>query len=261
MKRGFIRGLWGIHDHKGRRFYLRRTKIDNDIKMAQLNKNEEPFHVFVFGEDNYKYMVDMGFQCELVDKNPIVWDMDKEQFRHKIEVLKLGLEKFDNIVFLDWDCQAIKPIPNYFWDVLERKAPIQAPLRSYKHWKIKWRQGNRLPEASFIYIRDKTIGNQLVTLWEELNRPWSEEAVIAKYMDNFIGGWKGVEEYWKIFEPDFQLTGPGKCPPPDANRKEHLYMHFNAKGVNWVLSSAHNQKDKSEAVTSCLRRFERVRVK
>jgi len=256
IKRGFVRGLWGIHDHQGRRYYLRRTKIDNDIRMASLNKNEQPFFVYVFGEDNYKFLVDNGFNCKMLDKRPIIWDMDTQQFRHKIEVMKVALEENDNIVFLDWDCQAIKPIPDYFWDVLEKKAPIQAPLRAYRNWKIQWREGNRLPEASFIYIRDKSIGEQLVKLWSELNCPWSEEAVVAKFMDNYQGGWKGVEEYWKIFEPDFRLTGPGKFPPPDADKKEHLYNHFNARGVGKILGYADSQPDKSEALTKYVRGFE-----
>lgn len=256
IKRGFIRGLWGIHDHQGRRFYLRRTKIDNDITMASLNKNEQPFMTYVFGEDNYKALVDKGFNCKLIDKKPIIWDMDNQQFRHKIEVLKVGLEDYDEIVFLDWDCQAIKPLPNYFWDVLAKKAPMQAPLRAYRHWKIHWREGNRLPEASFIYIRDKAIGPQLVELWKELNCPWSEEAVIAKWMDNYQGGWKGVEEYWKIFEPNFRLTGPGKFPPPDADKKEHLYVHFNGRGVWKILCYANMQKDQSAAVTQYVRGYE-----
>ena len=41
IKRAFIRGLWGIYDHKGRRYYMRRVKLDNDMKMIKLNKNAQ----------------------------------------------------------------------------------------------------------------------------------------------------------------------------------------------------------------------------
>ena len=56
MKSSFIRALWGIYDHQGRRLYMRRTKIDYDIKVLMHNKFNAPFVSYIFGEDNYKYL-------------------------------------------------------------------------------------------------------------------------------------------------------------------------------------------------------------
>ncbi len=90
IKSSFVRGLWGIHEHKGDRLLERRSKIDNDIKLALTIKYKFPLMNYVFGEDNYKYLIDLGFSAKLVDKKPIAWDMHTQQFRHKLEVLKQG---------------------------------------------------------------------------------------------------------------------------------------------------------------------------
>ena len=120
MKSSFIRGLWGIYDNT-KKCFERRKKIDNDIKIVLSNPYTKDFMTYVFGEDNYKYLVDKGLKCKLIDKKPIVWDMEKEQFRHKLEIFKCGMEDFDEIVFLDWDCLPVKEINKNFWETLRNK--------------------------------------------------------------------------------------------------------------------------------------------
>ena len=91
MKRkGFIRALWGHYDDQGRRLYKRRAKIDNDISLGLKNKFRLPFKAYVFGEENHKYLKGLGIDSKLIAKEPIIWDMDTEQYRHKLEVLKIG---------------------------------------------------------------------------------------------------------------------------------------------------------------------------
>ena len=240
INRGFIRGLWGIYEHQDRRFYKRRVKLDNDIKMISLNKNAQKHVTYVFGEDNYKYLIDRGFDARLVDKRPIVWDMDKEQFRHKLEVLYQGLQEFDEIVFLDWDCTECRPLPLDFWDKLAQKEPIQAVLRQYHKKKAPWRKidQRKIPETSFVYIRNKEIGAELNALWEKMGRPWSEEVVMAKYIDNRSGGWHGLEYYWEHYNPFFATWGKSKVPPPEALNYGYQYVHINGKVVGGVLSQS-----------------------
>jgi len=235
MKRGFIRGLWGIHDHQGRRLYKRRSKIDNDIKVLKANPWNEPFTAYVFGEDNYKFLVDEGFNAKLVDKRPIVWDIDTEQFRHKLEVLYQGMQEFDEVVFLDWDTYPIKRLPEDFWEVLSKKQPLQAILRSYKRRKAKWRTENlkMIPCASFVYCREKKVAEDLLQLWEDMGRPWSEERVIAKYTDDLLGGWQGMEEYWNNFEPDFFYLDECKVFSKEQYAsKNRCFKHLNKKQVH-----------------------------
>jgi hypothetical protein len=112
--------------------------------------------------------------------------MDNEQFRHKLEVLHQGMQEFDEVVFLDWDCTECRPLPGNFWERLAEKSEIQAVLRQYRRKKVMWRKEHqrKLPEASFVYINNKETTKGLNKLWEEMGRPWSEELAfwwMAKY--------------------------------------------------------------------------------
>ena len=245
MKRGFVRALWGIYDHQGRRLYKRRTKMDYDIKVLTHNKYSEPFITFVFGEDNYKYLTEeVGLNpstVRLADKRPIVWDIDKEGMRHKTEAFKLGMEEFDEMVFLDFDTQPIKPLPLDFWEVLAKKERIQAILRCYKKRKISWREQdcNRIPCASFVYIRNKDIPLEFIRLWEKHSedRMW-EENIMARYVDNIWGEWKGLEAYWDEFEPmcfssPLLIGWENYLPEEKTKIKDICFRHFDSVNIGW----------------------------
>tara|TARA_R110000824_G_scaffold12226_8_gene53696 strand:- start:9279 stop:10010 length:732 start_codon:yes stop_codon:yes gene_type:complete len=232
MKRGFVRTLWG--EYREEKSFLRRRKMDLDIKWAQTNPLDVEYVTFTFGEDNHKALNDKGIKNTLVDKRPVVWDMDKQQFRHKIEAFKLGMEVFDEMVFLDWDCQPFRSVPENFWEVLGRKESLQAILRMYKRRKATWRRSDqrKIPCASFVYINDKNVPKKLIEKWEELNKPWSEEVVMCRYMEDVMGGWKGVDEYWERFEPDFFVLEEGFVYPKELlATKEHCFRHFNEQSV------------------------------
>ena len=68
MSKSFIRGIWGIYDNSGDRMLRQRKKIDNDIWLASLNPYEQKPEVYVFGEENYKYIIDKGFSAKLIDQ-------------------------------------------------------------------------------------------------------------------------------------------------------------------------------------------------
>lgn len=250
MKRGFIRTLWG-HVDNTQRHYRHRSKINNDIKLVPYNKFMPEYFTFVFGEDNYKQLIDSGFKnCELVDKRPIVWDMNKEQFRHKLEALKCGMQVFDELVFTDIDTMTIKPIPDNFWDVLNKKAPIQAILRIYHKRKCFWRKVDtrKTPCAAFIYLRGKETANDLIKTWEDLKKPWSEEVVLMKYMDDLSKGWQGTDYYWEHYEPDFFNLEPnsGYINKKILKTKNICYLHFNHRVVKGLLGQIENNKVKME---------------
>jgi len=241
MKRGFVRALWGIHEHEGRRFYKRRTKQDDDIRLMMKNPYVPESKVYVFGEDNYAMTQELGMDAVLVDKRPIIWDMDTEQFRHKLEVFNRAMEDFDEIVFLDWDTIPIKPIPDNFWDVLGEKDAIQANLIQYRRRKAVWRgrtDSRKLSCAAFVYCRDKKITEGMIETWEELGRPWSEELVMARHIDKINGGWQGKEYYWDHHEPHW-FSMPqiywSYSPERIRNEKDRLFHHFNKNEVAKLL--------------------------
>jgi len=238
MRRAFIRGLWGIQDHQERRFYKRRSKIDGDIELLKHCKYNEPFMTYVFGEENFRFLKSQGFRAKLIDKEPIVWDMDKKQFRHKLEVIRRGLQDYDEVVFLDWDQLPVTKLPEDFWEVMGQKEPIQAILRMYHRRKAEWRKSEQrqIPCASFVYVRGKEVGEDLVNLWSEMGEPWSEETVIAKYMDDRIGGWKGADEYWKLYEPDFFVLTQGRVFSRELLATKRIaFDHFNMNDVSREL--------------------------
>ena len=234
-KRSFVRALWGIYEHEGRRYYKRRTKMDNDIKLLFKNPWNEPFVTFTFGEDNHKYLLDRGVDSRLVDKKPILWDMDTEQFRHKLEVFKLGLQEFDEIVFLDWDTLPVAPLPENFWKKMYEKDSFQSPLIMYRRRKAMWRgrtDSRKLSSASFVYLRDKSIPEGFVEQWETMGKPWSEELVMSKYIDQLDGGWKGMDYYWEHHEPHwFALPRKYWSYTPDQyrNQKDRVFHHFDSR--------------------------------
>ena len=238
MKSAFIRTLWGIYDHQGRKLYKRRTKIDNDILLVKQNKFQTPFRTYVFGEDNFKYLEDEGFDVKLVDKRPIVWDMDTQAFRHKLEAFKCGLEDYNEIVFLDWDCIQIKETPENFWETLRKKEKIQAILRMYKRKKLGWRTEDqrKIPCASFVYINGKQTSLDLIKAWEDIGCTWSEERAIAKYTDDLSGGWKNVDYYLSRFEPDFFVLMPEQgFIREKLTWKNVCFQHFNHHHVSSML--------------------------
>ena len=238
MEYGFIRALWGTTKHDGKRYYTRRLKIQNDIELVLHNKYQPKFRTYVFGEENYKYLVDMGFDCKLINSDNIVWDMATQQFRHKFEVFKEAAKDFDKFVFLDWDMIFTSPMPNDFWKTLEKKSTFQAILRIYHRRKALWRKDKTrmIPCGSFMYIGDKSIPSTLIDYWENMGRPWSEEVVAAKYTDDLMGGEFDMEKYWEMFEPTFfklqELYSREK-----NETKQVCIQHCNERHVRGLLNS------------------------
>ena len=175
------------------------------MQLATLNPYEPPIVVYVFGQDNYRNAIDMGFKdVRIIDPRPTVWDMKKHPFRHKIEIWHRALQDFDEIVFLDWDCLPVSKIPENFWETMSNGPNMQGTLYCYYKRKCFWRKvaQRTVIAATFLYLRGNKIGKELIELWEASDKPWSEEVLLMNYWDNQNGGWKGAEYYLENgFEP------------------------------------------------------------
>ena len=229
MKRAFIRALWGIYDDSNR-LLARRKRMDSDMRGIKKNRFNEPFIVYVFGKDNYKHALTFGFNCVLVDENPSPFDLLTEQYRHKLEILKYAMEEdgYDEIMFVDWDCIPNKKIPVDFWDVMGKKEIIQANLQLYKRRKATWREKDmrKIPNAGFLYLRDKSLPSKIIEKWEEIHGP-SAEPPLAKLTDEMTGGWQGIDKYWELFEPDFcNLHKMSVYPQEKIDTKNVCFKHF-----------------------------------
>jgi hypothetical protein len=261
-KEMFIRALWGETGYKNiNKTLARRDKVGNDVNMVKWNDNAPDFKTYVYGEDNYKFLVDQGFDCRLVSKKPILYSKEgngAHYYTHKLTVLREAMKEFDDIVFLDWDTVAGIPVPKDFWDVLRAKGSIQAILRGYKQTKCPWRKADRRqrPCASFIYVGDQQISKDLVQIWKK-KRHLSEEQIIALYTDDVVGGWQGRDVYWEKFEPDFFALCKGEVPfqsfSTERLRSKNLaFIHLNKKQSGKVLKgvAALPEDERSKIVTS-----------
>lgn len=229
MKRGFIRALWGIHD-SGHRITNRRFRVDRNIQSILNNEYNEPFKVYVLGQDNYNGLIDLGFDCVLVDKEPFIFDLIKHQYRHKLELIKYAMEEdgYDEIVYLDWDCIPQKKLPNNFWDEMNKKEVFQANLMLYHRRKAHWRSEElrKVPNGGFIYLRDKSLPQKAIDWWEELGNQDNDEPSWARITDEMMGGWKGIELYWDKFEPMFcDLHKSSPYSDEQLSKKDLCFIH------------------------------------
>ena len=229
MKRIFMRALWGEYDNS-HRITKRRSETDGWIKKIIKNKFNTSFVTYVFGEENYKKLVEQGFNCILIDKNPLPFDALTEQYRHKLEALKYAFDEdgVDELIHFDWDVIPQKLLPNDFWDILGKKEAFQSCLQLYHRRKATWRKEDmrKIPNGGFLYIRDKTIPDKIIKIWEEKKGP-SAEPPMAKFTDNYIGGWQSKEKYWDLFEPDFcKLHKASAYPAIKIKTKDICFIHY-----------------------------------
>lgn len=214
-----VRCIWGLHNDNVKSF-SRRSKIDKDIYFLQNTKYNLPFITYVFGKNNYDYIKSLNLECVKISNDPFLWDMNTQQYRHKLEIFKRAVEDHGEIIFLDWDTIQIKPLPFDFWSNMKSKGSLQASLRQYVRPKATWRSKDRrkIPCASFVYINNQSVSLDLIKMWEKEKMQFSEEVILAKYTDNLHGGWKDIDFYWEKFEPNYFAIGEQHYPIINSKR-------------------------------------------
>jgi len=247
MTRAFIRSVWGDVTKNG----LRNGKLGLDIKLIKENPYNEPFKVYAFGEDNYDALKEMGFETYLIGPNNL-YDMKTQLYRYKLDVLEEGMKHHDEIVFLDWDCRPISKLHENFWEILNEKAPFQANLFQYRTKKCLWRDYDwrKVCNGGFLYVREKDIPTKFIQNYNDLH-DWvvkkknereskgkklrfreealifDDEPAISKWVDDQMGGWKGVDEYWKLFEPEVcNLKKKSAYPKSLIENKKACFVHW-----------------------------------
>jgi len=218
VKREFIRSLWGnVSQH-------REGKIQKEILST---KDKNWFVVLTFGIDNHNWLEENGFRSILINEAPVIWDLETEMYRHKLEVFREAFNYFDEIVFLDWDCIPIKDIGNS-WKNLNKKESFQANLFQYRTKKCLWRVNDqrKVCNGGFAYFRESSIPSKMIDFWDEFHiwvdnqqkirnekgkdlrfrekcLIFDDEPAMSKYIDWASGGeFCGLEKYWDLFEPE-----------------------------------------------------------
>ena len=232
MKRGFIRCVWGIYDNT-HRITARRQKIDGDIKRIKECKFNEPFKVYVYGQDNFDRLKN-DFDCIMVDACPNPFDLIKYQYRHKLELIKYAMEVdgYDEVVYMDWDCVPQKKLPDDFWGKCSQRGVIQGCLQQYRRIKCTWRKTDRrkVLNGGFLYIRDKTIPNEIIEIWKTMPQD-NDEPAIARYLDKLLGTWDNSErclkEVWDTYETPFcVLWNSYPWTKEKIETKDKCFIHF-----------------------------------
>ena len=212
MKRGFMRCLWGGKDSfnwidpkiKG-------SKTNKEILQTLNNKYVEPFITYVWGQENYDFLINLGCDCKLVWDESTQWKNKDHHFRHKLVSFRIAMEDdgYDEIVSLDWDTIPVRPIDHEFWNILNQKESIQVCLYRLNHTQCQWRKNGPAKRvrvnSNFTYFRDKSFPSQIIDVWnnfpdEEAYR-WSSEIAMSYFIDELNGGWIGNEEFHNRYEP------------------------------------------------------------
>ena len=229
MKTSFIRGLWGVPKQDA---ITRRTQdrylIIPEVSNWKRDLGIIPFITYVFGTQNKEFLQGLGIEPIVISNNPIEWDVENNSWRHKLEIIRVALQEYEKIVWLDWDCYPKASLPNNFWDKISQGMQYKACLKMHKRPCCNWREDSEakryIPSGSFIYIGDQKFGDRLIDCYKK-TVPTDEHAA-AFLADELLGGWKGPHEYYRFFEPYCaQVRRCSFYPGDTAQKKEILFYH------------------------------------
>jgi hypothetical protein len=238
-KRGFVRVLWG--DYSKNEGWInpsnRRSKMDNEILEALDNPYNPFFNVYIYGLDNFLKLQDLGLEnkgCKLIllDNKPWLYDPQTQFWKHKLDILDYAMheDKFDELIYLDWDCIPIKPIYKNLWEILHQKSSIQANLIMYRRKKCSWRNVDwrKTSNGGFLYIGNRQITKELLRVWDEMpeNMKFWDEICISKLTDEITNGWKDIDTYWNLFEPEVCNLKKKSASDELALKKDICFMHY-----------------------------------
>lgn len=183
--------------------------------------------VFVWDNVNKEHIEKLGYPYFYMGDSlnvPAGFD-----FYHKLLGLQKSMELYDEILFLDWDFMIQKELDDVFHKLLRDGNDIQIPLYFYpdellkpfehinakcnngmhyfnmlfynivRYCKWKFDNGLVIPNAGFIYCRDKNFFNQLIEIQKVYGITSNIEELCAMiYLNNTI---KTTREYVNKIEP------------------------------------------------------------
>jgi len=230
---GFIRCLYGTYDTSPRL-----KKIDNDINRVINGEYKHPFVTYVFGENNYKMLTDKGLEVKLVDKNPMPFKLKDggHTYRNKMELIKIAMEDYKELIYLDWDCYQMTQIPDNMWEELRQREFIQGCFQMYRRRQVSWRQDNQrvLLNGGLMYIGWGDIIKQACELYDkEFTDNASDEPAYSKLIDEINKGKGGFnrEEYLKRYEIKFGVLYKNSIyTKEELDFKQVIFRHVQGRG-------------------------------
>lgn len=155
--------------------------------------------IIVWGKENFEYLVNRGYKCTMVSEQPYDYTIaaahtfvDHSSLIHKLKAIDIAVEKFNEIIFLDWDCYNIKNLDSSFYATIRQGNELQVPLYVYpkealdrlvksdidieyfsffskladylEEYAYKLDDDFIIPNTGFIYCNNKTITEKLLDI-------------------------------------------------------------------------------------------------
>ena len=221
MSRAIIRVLFGECDSDRSWESKQRRAVNNDFYDTKSPRcaTEPPFICYVAGTSNLDLLKSKGsFQnLRLINEDPWPWPK-QALLRNKIHLIGAALKKYDEVLFLDWDCIAEKPADPDFvermWKDLESGAPIRTLSWQYIRPLCPWRTGHprKCANTGFLYAR-RDIWPRVEVAWETTNRHFNDEVAVTWLQDELAGGWSGIEKWTETYDVQWaRMKRQRPCP-------------------------------------------------
>jgi len=224
VRRAIISALWGDEQVD----FWRGAKGDVLKEKRRLERGGPVVadrHVFAFGRENYDFLkqheidklpgiIDLTLLTEegIVDwsngtagardpdlRGQVNWGLS--YWQHKDQAILAAMETYGEVIWMDWDCAALKPVPGNLWKLLRQGPEVRCSLIGYKRFKAPWRQDDYsrrlVPHGAFMFFRSKWIVEETARVQRELYPKYIDETSLAYVIDQhyFNGRWQGVEAW------------------------------------------------------------------
>lgn len=239
----FCRGLWG--DDKIAKWTKSLSDAASNICV---HKHSRVVSTYCYGETNRSFLSWLRAYPILMSPDPVSsWGLEGDRkpsygenmmaknrgdnnwgvstWRHKLEIIRRAVKEHGEVVWLDWDCWMMKPLPDDFWETMRKGKTFQASLLKFTRRVLPWRRDANAvcsPHGAFIYCRDYEIADRMMELSREFPT-YIDEVLFIKFIerawgvewndkspDRWVGeGWEPYcfgqrFQYRKNFDPIFQ---------------------------------------------------------
>ena len=205
----FIMGVWQGHDVD--RFRLK-TLVELN---AQLQRCQQ-IGAIMYVHENIAAWAPEIFLLPFVQafRCPIEHTWIPKQY-----MMLSAIKEFGEVIWLDLDSRQVAPLPDNFWSLLRSRGPVSVKLRQFRSRRCPWRkrESRCLLWTAMVYCREASIIERSIHLLANEDREhraiyYNEEVALARAIDDYEGGWQGLEHWQANYELPWTET-PGELWP------------------------------------------------
>ncbi len=201
----FVRCLFG--DHRIFNF----PGVLDEARWCVAQRQPEPLLWYCYGEANRDHLRSCGVEPTMLSpesfcqfghddgrgiKQQGIVRGGSSLWRHKYPAIADALERYPAAVWLDMDTLLSGPLPSDFWACMGKGQAFQGTLGQFGMRRVWWREEDirKLPLGMFLYWRGRETIRRMIDLYAEHPGEW-DQVVLARLVDEMMGGWKGPEAY------------------------------------------------------------------